>query len=143
MIIVNNYFAAIIDVTTTEDTYIVTRGGNTEINCSAIGGVAPTELSFLTPKGVLLENTGSNGPRFFLSSVTLVQLISSPPLFQASRTLTISGTTFEDSGTYSCSAKNGNFTDTMGFDVFVEGIINNYRDHVGMRVQNYIPRWVI
>ena len=113
-----------IEVTTTQDTYVLTDGGTVVVNCSATGGVAPTNMTFHTPTGVLLTDTGSHGPgdRFYLGSTTLTQLnTSNLPLYQAWRTLTISGAAFEDSGTYNCSGANGTVEDTAGFDIFVEG----------------------
>ena len=114
------------------------------VNCSATGGVAPANMTFHTPTGVLLTDTGSHGPgdHFNLSSTTLTQLnTSDSPLYQAWCTLTISGAAFEDSGTYNCSAANGTVEDTTNFDIFVEGtssIIMLYK-RLGMGETDFAP----
>ena len=138
------YPAAIIEANTTQDTYVLTDGGTAVVNCSATGGVAPANMTFHTPTGVLLTDTGSHGPgdHFYLSSTTLTQLnTSDSPLYQAWRTLTISGAAFEDSGNYTCSAANGTVEDTTNFDIFVEGtssIIMLYK-RLGMGETDFAP----
>ena len=107
-----------IEATTTENTYVVTNGGTVVVTCIATGGIAPTNINFLTPRGLLVTDSD----HLYLSATTLTQLgISETPLYQAWRTLTISGAAFEDSGTYTCSAANGTVEDTSEFHVSVEG----------------------
>ena len=108
------------EVITTHDTYVVTDEGTVMVNCSATGGIAPTNMTFHTSSGVLLTDTGSN---ILLSSMVLSShSVYGALLYQVWRTLTISGAAFEDTGTYTCSAAvNGNITDTTGFYIFVEG----------------------
>ena len=125
--------AATVDVTFPEgNLYIVAEGSTVEINCSASGSPAPTEINFFTLSGVLLDGTGTDGPN---ERVTLSDLTAPTPagsltisdetvdLFLVTRTLTITDAMVEDSTAYVCSTTTmAVSTGDNGFNIEVESM---------------------
>ena len=125
--------AAAVDVTFPQgNLYVVAEGGTVEINCSASGSPAPTEINFFTLNGVLLDGTGTDGPneRVSLSDLTDPTLARTETIsgeavdfFLVTRTLTITDAMVEDSVLYVCSATTMTVsTGDNGFNIVVESM---------------------
>ena len=95
------------------------------MKCTTVAGQAPSDISFFSPSGLLLNGTGSN-QRFMLSSLSQESASSSSVTY--SRTLTLSDALVEHSGAYACEATNDkNVKNKTFFAVHVEGKSNNFR----------------
>ena len=97
---------------------MVDEGGTTAvITCTTVGNIAPSDISFYSPSGLLLDGTSSD--------VTLTSLaeVSSPSGdIEYSRSMTLANTEYGDSGGYTCQATSpGNTVTIVTFNIHVEG----------------------
>ena len=119
-------FTDIFEVSTTQESYVVGEGATVVMKCTTVTSQAPSDISFFSPSGLLLNGAGSEevNQRVILSSLSQESATISSVTY--SRTLTLTEALVGDSGVYTCEATNEeNVKSKTFFNVNVEGNSNN------------------